>query len=76
MERRNQQKRTLVGISELVETYLPMSKKKARKFANLYLNPIWIGNRMYVDRKLLEALLDGLNGNQFPLDDEHETKQD
>ncbi len=27
MERRNQQKRTLVGISELVETYLPMSEK-------------------------------------------------
>lgn len=76
MEHRNPKKRTLVGISELVDTYLPMSKRKARKFATLYLDPIWIGNRMYVDRELLEALLDGINGNQFPLNDEHETKQD
>ena len=67
MERRNHQKRTLVGISELVDTYLPMSKRKARKFAKTYLNPIWIGNQMYVDRALLEALLDGMNGDKFPL---------
>ena len=58
---------TLVGITEIVEKYLPMSKRKARKFAKKYLDPIWIGNRMYVDRELLEALLDGINGNQFPL---------
>ena len=76
MEHRNPKKRTLVGISELVETYLPMSKRKARKFVKLYLDPIWIGNQMYVDRRLLEAMLDGLNGNQFPLGDEPETKQD
>lgn len=59
---------TLVGITEIVEKYLPMSKRKARKFAKKYLDPIWIGNRMYVDRELLEALLDGINGNQFPLE--------
>lgn len=75
MEHRNPKKRTLVGISELVETYLPMSKRKARKFVTLYLNPIWIGNRMYVDRGQLEELLDGKSGNQFPLDDEPATKQ-
>lgn len=76
MERRNPQKRTLVGISELVDTYLPMSKRKARKFAKTYLNPIWIGNQMYVERELLEALLDGINGNKFPLGDVSEVSQD
>lgn len=76
MERRNPQKRTLVGISELVDTYLPMSKRKARKFAKTYLNPIWIGNQMYVERELLEALLDGINGNKFPLGDVSEVSQE
>ena len=76
MDDRKPKKRTLVGISELVETYLPMSKRKARKFVKMYLDPIWIGNQMYVDRRILEAMLDGINGNQFPLVDERETKQD
>lgn len=65
---------TLVGITEIVERYLPMSKRKARKFAKKYLDPLWIGNRMYVDREVLEALLDGINGNRFPLDGEVEIK--
>lgn len=68
--------RSLVGITEIVERYLPMSKRKARKFAKLYLDPIWIGNRMYVDRELLEALLNGISGNQFPLNDEIAEKQE
>ena len=68
MARKNQENHsTLVGITEIVERYLPMSKRKARKFVKTYLDPIFIGNTMYVDRELLEALLDGLNGNQFPL---------
>lgn len=68
MSQRNQERQsTLVGITEIVERYLPMSKRKARKFVKLYLDPIWIGNRMYVDREVLEALLNGINGNQFPL---------
>lgn len=70
MARKNQENHsTLVGITEIVERYLPMSKRKARRFVKMYLNPIWIGNSMYVDRELLTALLDGLNGNQFPLND-------
>ena len=76
MEHRNSQKHMLVDISELTQTYLPVSRRKARKFVKRYLDPIWIGNRMYVDRALLEALLDGINGNHFPLDDEVETKQE
>ena len=75
MEHRNNKKRTLVGISELVETYLPMSKRKARNFAKMYLDPIWIGNQMYVDRELLEALLNGISGNQFPLGNESGAKE-
>lgn len=67
---------TLVGITEIVEKYLPMSKRKARKFVKKYLDPIWIGNCMYVDRELLLALLDGINGNRFPLDGEVEIKRD
>lgn len=76
MEHRNSQKHMLVDISGLTQTYLPVSRRKARKFVKRYLDPIWIGNRMYVDRELLEALLDGINGNHFPLDDEVETKQE
>ena len=76
MEHRNSQKHMLVDISELTQTYLPVSRRKARKFVKRYLDPIWIGNRMYVDRELLEALLDGINGKHFPLDDEVETKQE
>ena len=66
-QKNHENQSTLVGITEIVEKYLPMSKRKARKFVKKYLGPIWIGNRMYVDRELLEALLDGINGNQFPL---------
>ena len=75
MARKNQENHsTLVGITEIVERYLPMSKRKVRRFVKMYLDPIWIGNQMYVDRELLEALLNGLNGNQFPLDKKSEEK--
>lgn len=32
-------KSTLVGISEITEVYLPVSKRKARRFVSLYLEP-------------------------------------
>ena len=57
----------LVGISEISETYLPMSRKRVRKFVSLYLDPIFIGNRMYVDRAKLEALLNEPGREKFPL---------
>lgn len=75
MEHTTPKRRSLVGITEIIDQYLPMSKRKARKFVKLYLDPIWIGNRMYVDRELLEALLNGISGNQFPLADEPERKE-
>lgn len=62
----NQKQSSLVGISEIVETYLPVSKRKARKFVQLYLDPKRIGNRIYVDRVQLEKLLSS-DREYFPL---------
>ena len=33
----------MVGITEITERYLPMSKRKARKFVSMYLDPSQIG---------------------------------
>lgn len=62
-----EQKSTLVGITELTQSYLPVSKRKARKFVSLYLEPKRIGNRIYVERSKLEALLHDPNRSHFPL---------
>lgn len=59
-------KSTLVGITEITERYLPVSKRKARKFVLLYLETKRIGNRIYVDRRQLEQLLSSDREN-FPL---------
>lgn len=61
-------KTTLVDINEITEHYLPVSKRKARKFASLYLEPKRIGNRIFVDREKLEALLHNSDRDDFPLD--------
>ena len=56
-----------VDISQIVEMYLPISKRKARKFVSLYLDPKRIGNRIYVDREQLEQLLSDPDRENFPL---------
>ena len=61
------QKSAMVGITEIVTTYLPMSKRKARKFVSMYLEPKRIGNRIFVDRAALEALLHDTDRERFPL---------
>lgn len=66
-QRSQENQSTLVGITEITERYLPISKRKARKFVSLYLEPKRIGNRIYVDRAQLEALLQDPNREQFPL---------
>ncbi len=66
MKEQNNQS-TLVGITEITERYLPVSKRKARKFVSLYLDPKRIGNRIFVDRAQLEALLHDPDREQFPL---------
>lgn len=60
-------KSTLVGITEITERYLPVSRRLARKFVSLYLDTKMIGNRIFVDRAQLEALLHDPNREQFPL---------
>lgn len=58
----------LVGITEISKTYLPLSKKRVRKFVSLYLDPIYIGNRMFVERERLEKLLYESGRDRYPLD--------
>ena len=57
----------LVGITEISKVYLPISKKRIRKFVSIYLDPIFIGNRMFVERDKLEALLTVPERDKFPL---------
>lgn len=67
MTKQSNSKSTLVGIAEITERYLPVSRRKARKFVSLYLEPKRIGNRIYVDRAQLEALLANPDRANFPL---------
>lgn len=62
-----EQNRAMVDISEIIQLYLPVSRRKARKFVSLYLEPKRIGNRIYVDREQLEQLLSDPNREKFPL---------
>ena len=57
-----------VDICELVSMYIPVSKRKARKFVDLYLTPKRVGNRIYVERRQLEQLLADPERESFPLD--------
>lgn len=57
-----------VDISSVVLEYLPISKRKARKFVELYLTPKRVGNRIYVEREQLEKLLSDPERERFPLD--------
>ena len=57
----------LVGITEISKVYLPISKKRVRRFVSIYLDPVFIGNSMFVERDKLEALLSDPNRARFPL---------
>jgi hypothetical protein len=63
-----QRKSALVDINEIIACYLPVSRKKARKFVALYLDSKKIGNRIYVERAKLEAILTNPNRENFPLE--------
>lgn len=63
-----EEKSMMVDIDEIVNGYLPVSKKKARKFVSLYLDSKRIGNRIFVERAQLEKLLLDSNREDFPLD--------
>ena len=57
----------LISIDQLVTQYLPVSKKKARRFIHAYLEPKYVGNRIFVERAALERLLNDPNREKFPL---------
>ena len=57
-----------VDICEVVSVYLPVSKRKARRFAELYCTTKRGGSRIYVERAQLERLLADPNRERFPLD--------
>ena len=61
-------KSKLVGITEITKSYLPISKKRVRRFVKLYLDTKQIGNRLFVERSKLEALLNDPDRERFPLD--------
>ena len=63
----NTSKSKLVGITEITKSYLPISRKRARKFALLYLDAKRIGNRLFVERDKLDALLSDSDRDRFPL---------
>lgn len=58
---------SLVGIAEITERYLPLSRRRARRFVSIYLEPVRIGNRIFVEREKLEKLLSGSGNQSFPL---------
>ena len=62
-----EQKSALVDNSEVITSYLPVSRRKAIKFVSLYMEPKRIGNRIYVERDKLEALLHDPSREHFPL---------
>ena len=64
---RETNKSKLVGITEITKRYLPISKKRARRFALLYLDAKRIGNRIFVERDKLESLLSDPDRERFPL---------
>ena len=58
-----------VDISSVVRDYLPISKRKARKFVDMYCSSKKIiGGRIYVERAQLEQLLADPDRESFPLD--------
>lgn len=57
-----------VDIRELTSVYLPISQRKARKFAELYCTSKRVGSRIYVERTQLEGLLADPDRESFPLD--------
>lgn len=60
-------KKKYIDINEMIRDYLPMSRKKARKFVLSYLNTKRIGNKIYVDREELEQILANPDIEKYPL---------
>lgn len=61
------EKRKYITIKEIQQEYLPISKKRIRKFVQQYLNAKYIGGRIFVDRQELEKLLSSPDRDYFPI---------
>ena len=59
--------RKYLTVNEIQKEYLPVSKKRIRTFVKKYLNVKIIGNRIFIDRERLEALLNSPDRSNFPL---------
>ena len=58
----------MLGITDIRRQYINLSPKRIRRFVKLYLDPKLIGNRLFVERSKLEALLSDPDRDRFPLD--------
>ncbi len=63
----DENKTAWVDICEITKHYLPISKRKARRFVLSYLPIKRVGNRILVERSKLEELLADPDREQFPL---------
>ena len=64
----NNIERKYLSVSEIQEEYLPISKKKIRELVKEHLYVKKIGNRIYVERAGLEALLSHGRSQRCSLD--------
>ena len=53
--------RKYLSIDDIQKEYLPISKKRLRIMVKKHLDTKTIGNRLFVEREQLEALLDSNN---------------
>lgn len=60
-------KRKYITIKEIQQEYLPISKKRIRKFVQQHLNTKYIGNRMFIERQELEELLRSTDQERFSI---------
>lgn len=64
----NNTERKYLNVSDIQREYLPISKKKIREFVKEHLYIRKIGNRIYVEREALEALLSHGKSQRTTLD--------
>ncbi len=60
--------RKYLTVSDIQREYLPISKKKIRELVKEHLYVKMIGNRIYVERAALEALLSNGKSQRTSLD--------
>lgn len=62
-----QAKRRYLSVDDIHIEYLPVSKKKIRRFVKKYLQAKMIGGRLYTEREALERLLADPERESLPL---------